>query len=67
MAKGGGVYEKRPEIVNRYFTLPYDVAVKTAEGLERAKAGDWIIEGVASDRPGSGARDLSDALTSKAT
>lgn len=43
---GGGKYEKRPEIVYRYFTLPYDVTVQTAEGPEAAKAGDWIMEGV---------------------
>ena len=43
---GGGKYEKRPEIVYRYFTLPYDVTVSTFEGPEIAKAGDWIMEGV---------------------
>lgn len=43
---GGGRYQKRPEIVYRYFTLPHDVTVNTAEGPERAKAGDWIMEGV---------------------
>lgn len=43
---GGGKYEKRPEIVYRYFTLPYDVTVSTLEGPEIAKAGDWIMEGV---------------------
>jgi hypothetical protein len=43
---GGGKFEKRPEIVYRYFTLPYDVTVNTAEGPELAKAGDWIMEGV---------------------
>lgn len=43
---GGGEYEKRPEIVYRYFTLPYDVTVSTLEGPEVAKAGDWIMEGV---------------------
>lgn len=43
---GGGKYEKRSEIVYRYFTLPYAVTVNTAEGPEAAKAGDWIMEGV---------------------
>ena len=43
---GGGKDEKRPEIVYRYFTLPYDVTVSTFEGPEIAKAGDWIMEGV---------------------
>lgn len=41
-----GKYEKRPEIVYRYFTLPHAVTVNTAEGPEAAKAGDWIMEGV---------------------
>jgi hypothetical protein len=49
LAKGDGAYEKRPEIAYRYFTLPYEVAVKTAEGLEHAKAGDWIMEGGAGE------------------
>lgn len=43
---GGGKYSKRPEIVYRYFTLPYAVTVNTAEGPEAAKAGDWIMEGI---------------------
>lgn len=43
---GGGRYAKRAEIVYRYFTLPYDVTVNTAEGPEAAKAGDWIMEGI---------------------
>lgn len=45
-AVGGGKYEKRPEIVYRYFTLPDAVTVNTAEGPEAAKAGDWIMEGI---------------------
>jgi hypothetical protein len=44
--KSAGVYEKRQEISYRYFTLPYDATIVTAEGPERAKAGDWIMEGV---------------------
>jgi hypothetical protein len=46
IALGGGRYEKRPEIVYRYFTLPYDVTLNTAEGPVAARAGDWIMEGV---------------------
>lgn len=46
---GGGKYEKRPEIVYRYFTLPHAVTVDTAEGPEAAKAGDWIMEGVSGE------------------
>jgi hypothetical protein len=42
---GVGKYEKRAEIVYRYFTLPYAVTVNTLEGPEAAKAGDWIMEG----------------------
>ena len=45
-AVGDGKYEKRSEITYRYFTLPHDVTVNTAEGPEAAKAGDWIMEGV---------------------
>lgn len=41
-----GRYEKRPDIVLRYFTLPYAVAVETLEGVEFAHPGDWIVEGV---------------------
>lgn len=41
-----GLYEKNPDIVLRYFTLPYAVIVETLEGAEAAEAGDWIMEGV---------------------
>ena len=44
--RGANKYEKRPELVYRYFTLPYPVTVNTAEGPEAAKAGDWIMEGI---------------------
>lgn len=62
-----GVYKKRPEISYRYFTLPYDAAIMTADGPVRAKAGDWIMEGVEGDfvpdDAGSGARTLSNRLS----
>jgi hypothetical protein len=41
-----GLYQKRIDIVLRYFTLPYDVIVETLEGEEMAQSGDWIVEGV---------------------
>ena len=45
----GDLYEKRPDITYRYFTLPDDVTVVTPEGEETAKAGDWIMQGVAGE------------------
>lgn len=44
-----GGYEKRPDVVYRYFTLDHPALVKTAEGPQRAEPGDWIIEGVAGE------------------
>jgi hypothetical protein len=44
-----GRYEKRPDIVLRYFTLSYPVMVETLEGAELAQPGDWIMEGVAGE------------------
>ena len=41
-----GGYEKRPDVIYRYFTLDYPVMVETAEGPQRAEAGDWIMQGV---------------------
>lgn len=41
-----GLYQKRVDIVLRYFTLPYIVIVETLEGEEMAHPGDWIVEGV---------------------
>lgn len=41
-----GGYEKRPDIVYRYFTLDYPAIVETPEGPQRAEAGDWIMQGV---------------------
>lgn len=44
-----GGYEKRPDVTYRYFTLDYPAMVETAEGLQRAEAGDWIMQGVAGE------------------
>lgn len=41
-----GSYQKRTDVRLRYFTLPCPAVVLTAEGPQRARAGDWIIEGV---------------------
>lgn len=41
-----GLYEKRTDILFRYFTLSYPVMVETLEGDELAQPGDWIMEGV---------------------
>jgi hypothetical protein len=41
-----GAYEKRPDLIVQYFTLPYAVIVKTLEGDKKAAAGDWIMRGV---------------------
>lgn len=44
-----GEYEKRTDIVLRYFSLSYPVIVETMEGARRAEPGDWIMEGVAGE------------------
>jgi hypothetical protein len=41
-----GGYEKRPDVLYRYFTLDYPAMVETPEGPQRAEAGDWIMQGV---------------------
>ncbi|MEQ1812792.1 MAG: hypothetical protein ABL889_22890, partial [Terricaulis sp.] len=41
-----GGYEKRPDVVYRYFTLPRAAIVQTPEGPQRAEPGDWIMQGV---------------------
>lgn len=46
---GEGWYTKRSDVVLRYFTLERPVTVETLEGLQRAAAGDWIVEGVAGE------------------
>jgi len=43
---GEGLYRKRTDVVFRYFTLPYACIVETMEGPQRAKPGDWIMQGV---------------------
>jgi hypothetical protein len=44
--RADGRFEKRTDVSYRCFTLPYPVMVRTLEGLEFAKTGDWIVEGV---------------------
>ena len=46
---GDSCYTKRSDVVLRCFTLDRPVMVKTLEGLQRAAAGDWIVEGVAGE------------------
>jgi hypothetical protein len=46
---GGGEYVKRSDIVLRYFTLSHDVIVQTDEGPHEARAGDWIMCGLAGE------------------
>ena len=43
---GGGLYRKRTDVIFRYFTLKRRVVVQTLEGLQPAKPGDWIMQGV---------------------
>lgn len=43
---GDGRFEKRTDITLHYFTLRKPVLVRTMEGLQRAEAGDWIMQGV---------------------
>lgn len=52
-----GLYEKRTDIVLRYFTLPHPVMVETLEGDELAHPGDWIMEGVVGELYPIAARD----------
>lgn len=46
---GDGRYAKRDDLELRYFTMPKPVMVRTLEGLQRAEAGDWIMQGVAGE------------------
>ncbi|GAM99499.1 hypothetical protein U91I_03153 [alpha proteobacterium U9-1i] len=41
-----GGYEKRPDVIYRYFTLDRPAMIKTPEGPQRAEPGDWIMQGV---------------------
>lgn len=43
---GSGLYQKRTDVVLRYFTLDRPVIVETIEGDQKADAGDWIMQGV---------------------
>lgn len=52
-----GLYEKRSDIVLRYFTLRHPVMVKTLEGDELAHPGDWIMQGVVGELYPVAARD----------
>jgi hypothetical protein len=52
-----GLYEKRTDIVLRYFTLSYPVIVETLEGDELAHPGDWIMQGVIGELYPIAARD----------
>jgi hypothetical protein len=44
--RSDGLYQKRRDVIYRYFTLPVAVNVITREGRQRADPGDWIVEGV---------------------
>lgn len=44
-----GLYEKRTDIVLRYFRLPHPVMIESLEGDELAQPGDWIMEGAAGE------------------
>ena len=46
---GGGVFQKRTDIVLNYFVLDRDAVVEALEGEQRAKSGDWVMEGVAGE------------------
>ncbi len=39
-----GRYEKRKDVIQRYFTLPYTAIIATPEGDRRADPGDWIMQ-----------------------
>ena len=43
------LYARRTDIVYRYVIVDEPVLVPTLEGLERANAGDWILQGVAGE------------------
>jgi hypothetical protein len=47
---GGGLYRKRTDITLRYFTLDRPATVRTLEGDQQARAGDWIVEGVTGEQ-----------------
>jgi hypothetical protein len=43
---GDGRYRKRTDVTFRYFTLDHPALIDTLEGVQRAEAGDWIVEGL---------------------
>ena len=43
---GNGRYQKRDDLILFYFTFAGPVMVETREGMKRAEAGDWIVQGV---------------------
>jgi len=45
-ARPDGRYEKRTDVIYKYFTLPVPVNVATPEGPQIAAPGDWIIQGL---------------------
>lgn len=46
---GGGLYRKSSDVVLRYFTLDHACIVETLEGPQRARPGDWIMQGVSGE------------------
>ena len=41
-----GLFRKRGDVTFRYFTLDHNVGVHTIEGVQEARPGDWIMQGV---------------------
>ena len=52
-----GRFEKRTDVVLRYFTLHFPVVIETRDGSEIAQPGDWILEGAAGELCLIGARE----------
>lgn len=52
-----GRFEKRTDIVLRYFTLNYPAVIEALAGVEVAQPGDWIMEGMAGELWPIAARD----------
>jgi hypothetical protein len=52
-----GRFEKRTDIVLRYFTLHFPAVIETLAGAEGAQPGDWIMEGMAGELWPIAARD----------
>jgi hypothetical protein len=47
--RADGRYDRRRDVLLRYFTLSYPVLVETQDGAELAHPGDWIMEGASDD------------------